>query len=232
MSILVRLQGLDLEIIKLNEKKEQLPQRLKELEKNMSAHDSGINELNERFIDLRTRKSEIEDELELESERLKKSQKKMSAVTNSREYGALQKEIDDIKTANKRREEELLGIEEELIHLTEKTEKLKSEQETLQKEVTAERKSMQQSIDDVESQIKDLEDEKQEVSSKVRPDLLVKYKFLSSKRDGVVVAAVTNGVCSACNMNIPPQIYNELLRSEKIMSCPSCQRLVYALKVE
>ncbi len=232
ISTLVRLQGIDLEIIKLNRKKEELPSRLHELEKNLAEHDAKIQEFNERLVDLRTRRTEIEDELELESERLKKSQQKMSAVTNTREYSALQKEIEDIKSANKRREDELLGIDEEHVLVTEKIESLGTARDVVHSEVVAEQKKLETALSEIDDKVAALHKEKKEVSENVRPDMLAKYTFLSSRRNGVVVAAVTDGVCSACNMNIPPQIYNELLRDEKIMSCPSCQRLVYALRVE
>lgn len=232
ISTLVKLQGIDLEIIKLNQKKEVLPTRLLELEKNLEEHEVQIQELNERLLDLRTRKTEIEDELELESERLKKSQQKMSAVTNTREYSALQKEIEDIKSANKRREDELLGIDEEHILLNEKIESLNAAKKVIGSEVAAEQKKLDAGLSELDEKIEELKKEKETVYGNVPPDMLAKYNFLSSRRKGVVVAAVTDGVCSACNMNIPPQIYNELLRDEKVMSCPSCQRLVYALKVE
>ena len=28
-------------------------------------------------------------------------------------------------------------------------------------------------------------------------------------------------------MNIPPQLYNELQRSEQILCCPNCNRILY-----
>ncbi len=33
-------------------------------------------------------------------------------------------------------------------------------------------------------------------------------------------------------MNIPPQMGNEIIRSDKIHNCPSCQRIVYVKPVE
>ena len=31
-----------------------------------------------------------------------------------------------------------------------------------------------------------------------------------------------------CNIGLPPQLYNIIIRGETIESCPSCQRLIYA----
>jgi len=34
-------------------------------------------------------------------------------------------------------------------------------------------------------------------------------------------------VCSGCNVNLPPQMYNEIQRFDRIRFCPNCQRIVY-----
>ncbi|MEE9535799.1 MAG: C4-type zinc ribbon domain-containing protein, partial [Desulfobacterales bacterium] len=36
-------------------------------------------------------------------------------------------------------------------------------------------------------------------------------------------------VCQGCNVNIPPQLYNELQRFDTLMFCPHCQRIIYPL---
>jgi uncharacterized protein len=38
---------------------------------------------------------------------------------------------------------------------------------------------------------------------------------------------VTGGICQGCYMNIPPQLWNEIIRSEKVNLCPSCQRILH-----
>jgi predicted nucleic acid-binding Zn-ribbon protein len=43
----------------------------------------------------------------------------------------------------------------------------------------------------------------------------------------MAVVEVTGGICQGCYMNIPPQLWNEIIRSEKINLCPSCQRILY-----
>ena len=62
---------------------------------------------------------------------------------------------------------------------------------------------------------------------KVKAALLRKYEQIREKRDGVAMVGVTNGVCLGCYMNVPPQLYNELLREDKLHACPTCNRLLY-----
>ena len=43
---------------------------------------------------------------------------------------------------------------------------------------------------------------------------------LMKQSDGIAIVAVENAVCQGCNMNIPPQMFNELLM-EKVKSRPT-----------
>lgn len=229
---LIRLQGIDLEIRKIRRKKEKLPDRFEALQERVSRKEEGVEDMKEKIGELHKRKIEIEDELELETERMKKSQQKMSAVQNNREYQALNKEIEEIKKANKTREDELLDLLEEIKNLEDAVEEGAKELKKDRKEATAEKKHINAIAEDLERKIDELKKEGEAVEKEVKPDLLAKYRFLAERREGLVVAAVADAVCSACNMNIPPQMYNELLREERIMTCPSCQRLIYALKIQ
>jgi predicted nucleic acid-binding Zn-ribbon protein len=41
------------------------------------------------------------------------------------------------------------------------------------------------------------------------------------------VVAVWKEVCDGCHMSIPPQLYNELQKSNELITCPSCSRIIY-----
>ena len=36
-----------------------------------------------------------------------------------------------------------------------------------------------------------------------------------------------DGICSGCNIAVPPQSFIELQRGQQILSCPNCQRLIF-----
>jgi hypothetical protein len=44
---------------------------------------------------------------------------------------------------------------------------------------------------------------------------------------GIAVAGVMDAVCQVCRMNIPPQLFIELMRMQNILMCPHCQRIIY-----
>ena len=40
------------------------------------------------------------------------------------------------------------------------------------------------------------------------------------------VAIVSNETCLGCRVGIPPQLYIEILKGEKIVACGTCQRIL------
>jgi predicted nucleic acid-binding Zn-ribbon protein len=46
-------------------------------------------------------------------------------------------------------------------------------------------------------------------------------------RDGIAVAEVKNGACSACFMSLRPQMLVELKTTDKMITCESCTRILY-----
>ena len=43
----------------------------------------------------------------------------------------------------------------------------------------------------------------------------------------MAVAEVRNSLCTACNVLLRPQVYNDLRRNDAVMTCENCSRIVY-----
>ncbi|MDZ4224885.1 MAG: C4-type zinc ribbon domain-containing protein, partial [bacterium] len=56
--------------------------------------------------------------------------------------------------------------------------------------------------------------------------VLKKYELVKRRYDDAV-ALVKKGICQGCNMNVPPQFYNEMLKTKDLRECPTCHRLIY-----
>jgi hypothetical protein len=87
----------------------------------------------------------------------------------------------------------------------------------------------------LEEQMKELEAVLAEYKGKdkslrkiVDPSLLSKYDRIKKSKKGLAVAECHDGVCMGCHMHIQPQLYNELVRGDRLIICPSCPRILYA----
>jgi len=43
----------------------------------------------------------------------------------------------------------------------------------------------------------------------------------------MAVAEVREGLCTACNVLLRPQVYNEVRTNEVLLTCENCNRIIY-----
>ena len=52
-------------------------------------------------------------------------------------------------------------------------------------------------------------------------------RLVQRSRDGIAVAEVVNGSCSACFISLRPQVQVEVRRMDSIITCENCTRILY-----
>ncbi len=224
---LVKLQNIDIEsnniksmLESVSEKYNVLDNRLKEFERNIGEKESMIDELKKEY-------RSYESEMEMHISKIEKSKEKLQAVKTNKEYQALLKEIDDLNAMNSKKEDDMIvcleGIEGAENEITGKREEYKE----LSDDIKDEKEVIEQKSKDGAKKLTELEKDWIIISKKMETQLLEKFIKVKEKVGGVGVVAVNNGVCHGCNMNIPPQMYNELQRFDSMKMCPHCQRIIY-----
>ncbi len=228
INILVKLQKIETETdsIKLklsdvSKRLETLDDGLKEFERTIEDQESIINELKKRYRDY---ESDAQMNLELE----KKSQEKLRSVKTNREYQSILKETEDIKAKNSKIEDEMIGC----LDLMDETEKViatkKDEYLQLADSIKNEKVSINQEVEQGKKKLAEFETDRKGVSSMAEPELLKKYFIIKGQNQGgLAVVSVKDAVCHGCNVNLPPQLYNELHRCETLKFCPICHRIIY-----
>ena len=227
IALLRTLQERDLEIQEIKSKTDSLREALVEL---VTMHKVLLGSLEGQRAQLEETRALMRDkEIELESnlDRYNQSKAKLSAVSNTREYNALEREMDALRKMRAQLEEERdslrEAVEESEGDVADKTEKttelegqIKSEESTIKKESAK-----------TKDRIKTLEDERDKLKRDLPKQLVRRYVFISSRRPGPAVVPAVDGVCTGCNMALPPQQYNELFVGQKLIQCSNCQRILY-----
>lgn len=198
----------------------------------LAAREANIAKLTERIDELEKERRMLEVEVADEMVHVKDRQAKMMQVQTGREQTALLKEIEDGKKSVKEKEEKTVAIMEEVEQLTADIEEnknlFKGETELLQEET----EKVKETIAAINKRRKTQETKRIKQAKKIKPQMLRKYDKLRQHRNGLGVVNVLDGVCQGCFMAIPPQQYNLLLRGDKPLDCPTCQRIMYHEAVE
>ncbi|QJA06262.1 hypothetical protein FVE67_05345 [Thermosulfurimonas marina] len=228
---LIRLQELDLKILELDRQREELPAALRAAEAELAEKKSRLEEISRRLEEIDLKRRAEEEELEEEMQRLRKTQTRLMQIRGTREYQALLREMEEIKRANKEREENLLKLMEEQEKLKQEKEALEKEIAEVEKRVAEERTRYEALCGELEAEKKKHLEERTRLLQEIPQTLLRRYEFIRERKGGLAIVAVENGTCGGCHMHIPPQLFNELQRDDKYYECPLCRRLIYYKKI-
>jgi len=227
LSQFVSLQATDLEIDRIDNAIKAEQNSLDERISAMAKREETINGLQEKIDDLRKEARTLEGEVADKMDHVRERQSKMMQVQTGREQTALLKEIEDAKKSAKENEEKILALMESAEGLTtqvaEEKNLLKGEKEL----VTEETEKVRASIETINKDKKVKEVVRKDQAAEIKKNLLKKYDVLRSRRNGLAVVNVIDGVCQGCFMALPPQKFNQLLKGDQILECPSCQRMIY-----
>ena len=138
-----------------------------------------------------------------------------------RETDVLQKQIASFETLIVEKITESEAVEKELEERADEINSLDSKRDTVLSEFDAQ----------VETDRAELE---QESEHRKRAFETVPQRFASvydrlaqRSRDGIAVAEVVNGSCSACFMSLRPQVLLEVKQGTQVVTCESCTRILY-----
>ncbi len=228
---LIQLQELDLKILEIENSMKEIPQELKKLKNQKEELLKKIEELETRIEEKQKQKNLFEEELKEEYNRLKSTQARLVQIRGTREYQFLLREIEEIKKANKQKEEEILQLMQEIDDMEKEKEEYKKNLSEIEKLLAEEEKKYQEFCDKLASQKAELLMKRETLSKKIPGKLLRRYEAIKKKKGGRGIVPVINAVCEGCNMAIPPQLYNELQRDNRYYECPYCKRLIFYKKI-
>lgn len=227
IKILVELQGFDTQIYKLKKIISTKPDEIAELKKGFEDKQKNLNELEERLKNLQLDRKKKEMDLESREANIVKLNEQLFMVKKNEEYAAIQKEINTLKADNSVLEEEIIGILDKIDIEKENIEKEKTSLSGEEKILNEKIKTIEEEIARANKELEGLTAQRNEIALRVDRHILTKYERILLNRDGLAIVSVENEACSGCNLNIPPQVVNEIKMSEKVIVCENCSRILY-----
>jgi len=224
---LVVLQKVDDEIIVLERELENLPKELAELENQEVALAQRMEQLTDKLDILKTQQSRLDSEVEDNTAKIAKSKSKLMMAENTREYHAMMREMDNMEKMNRTREEERIALTEELERQKELYAQAEADSASLKEKLEEYQTNLKTRTAAAKKRLAVLEKQREQACGVVPKPVLGRYEFIRARIRNPVIVSVIDGVCTGCNIQIPPQIFNDLQKGEQIISCPNCQRLTY-----
>ncbi len=225
---LIELQKTDTKLRRLKKAIESAEQRRAGIEQEFERHASSIREIQGKRDAAQTERTSLENQinenktyLERANRNLKNSQNQKEYETAMREADALQKQIAALETKALEKMTESDDVEKILAERGEEINSLETNRGNALADFDAE---VSKNREEFEAESK----KRHDVFITLPPQMAAIYNRLAQRsRDGIAVAEVVNGSCSACFMKLRPQMQVELKTSDRIITCESCTRILY-----
>ncbi len=228
IQFLVKLQQIEIDAGKIQKHIDSVDHRIealeagvKDFEKIIENEKAVISELNQKY-------KAYETDVQINLERISKSKEKLRSVKTNKEYQSSLKEIEDLEAINSKIEDEMLQFLDHIEGAEKKLRDVQSDHSVKVEQANSEKTDILEEADQGQKELLELHASREDIARSIGSELLKKFTETKDKQTNrIAIVAVSNAVCQGCNMNIPPQMYNELHRFDRLENCPYCQRMIY-----
>jgi len=227
LKLLEDLQQVDVELEETEKELAGLPKKLQSLKDDVAIVERLLDSERAQLAEAQSYKAERGAELKAEQDLLQKSKSKMSQVRTSKEYLAIQREFEANRRATGERQDEISKLNEAVDQFQTSIGTHEGELATLLEHVAQEEEETARRIAELNATAELQRQRREQMTSDIRKDILRKYNTIRRRRAGVAVVEASRGVCTGCNMQVPPQLYNIIQRGTSIEQCPNCHRIIY-----
>ncbi len=226
LEALLRLQHHDVRLMDARRKLDEIPRRRQALETAVGQAQAARDQVKKDLEQARLGRRSLEKEVEAFQAEAVKLERQLFDVKTNQEYQAMLHQIGGLKQKRSDAETKILESyerEDGAAKLAAEAEKrvaaeevhLRSEEAALEKEAA----ELNQSIHSIMM-------DREAAKPSIPTALLVRYDRVAKQREGVAVAEVRKDACGECFRALTPQALQEVKRSDAVMACESCGRIL------
>jgi uncharacterized protein len=223
-----RLQSLDKGIADLEREIATLPKHIAQIEKTLDSHLRRLEADRAALAANQKERKQLEDDVKVETQKISKLRDQMLGAKTNEQYRAFQNEITFCETAIRKAEDRNLDLMSESEPLDANVKKAEAALQEEKQQVESEKARARERTAVDQKQLDELKTERQQLVAALKKPAYSAYERIRKKwRGGSAVAEAVGGRCSACQILLRPQFFQELRHSEEMMFCESCGRILF-----
>jgi predicted nucleic acid-binding Zn-ribbon protein len=227
LNLVIRLQDIDHRLADLAHEIAQLPIHIAEIEKKLTSHERKLEADRAALTANQKERKACDVAIQTQEQKISKLKDQMLQAKTNDQYRAFQNEIDFCQNEIRKSEDRILELMSESEPLDKNVKAAESALKAEKAEVEKEKTQARDRTATDQKKAAELNAERSSMVAQVTPATLQRYEKARKARRGIAVAEVVDGRCTQCNMALRLQFFQELKKGDQIMSCESCQRILF-----
>ena len=227
LKAVVEVQELDQQVAGLTVLIDSLPKQIQTLQSQLADFIHTHEERKKRLAANLKERKDLEGDVKVIQEKITKHKDQLYQVKTNEQYRAMLKEIEGEEGYIRKIEDQILEkmIEAEDIqkHVQDAAARLEGEKGRVAAEIKRLQDERHKDLDERER----LQARRKEVAAVHSDSVLTLYERIRTNRPGAAVTVVRDGLCTACNVRLRPQAYNEVRSNNAVLTCENCSRIFF-----
>ena len=226
LQLALRLGAVDRKIAGLETEIATLPKHVGEIERQLEAHTRRLERDRAALTANGRDRKKLEGEIQTNQQKISKLRDQSLGAKNNDQYRAFQNEINFAEGEIRKAEDHIL----ELMEASEPLDKAVTVSEAdLKKQrvhVEGEKKKAIERTAVNKAELLKLNEDRKALATGMTPQFYTEYERIRKKTKNTPISDATDGRCEACRISMRPQIFQDLRRGDRIITCESCGRFL------
>lgn len=223
---LISLQQTDAEIARVSDEVAALPKRVAEIEAKLADAKAAVERAKAAIKADEVSRRKHESDIATLQQKVSKLRDQQLGVKTNQEYRALVHEIEFAEKDIREHEDRILDTMVDSESLEKQVKTAEVELRTQSADVEKEKNEARARTAEDEKLLAGLHARRDQLRSGIGGDILPHYDRVLRLRK-TALAEARDHKCSACQVMLRPQTYNEVRANDRILVCDSCQRILF-----
>lgn len=225
--LVIQLQSLDNRIADLKREIAELPRHIGAIEKTLDGHLRKAEADRAALAANQKDRKRLDGDVQVQQQKISRLKDQMLEAKTNEQYRAFQHEIEYCEGEIRKAEDAILDLMAESEPLEANLRKAEAALKEEKQHVEAEKGKARERTAADQKSLAELFEQRAKIVASIKQPVYSYYERMRKKWHGSAVAEVLDGHCSACQIGLRPQYYQDLRRGEALMNCESCGRIIY-----
>ena len=225
--LVIKVNGLDHRISELEKEIAALPKHIAQIEKALDSHNRKLEADRAALSANQKERKKLEGEIQDREQKISKLRDQTSLAKTNEQYKAFEHEVAFCRDEIRKAEDRILDLMSESEPLEVNVKKAEAELKVEKAQVEAEKNVARERTSTDRKELAEAQQARTEIAAQITSPTMGMYNRARRKTNGSGIAEAAAGRCTACQIQLRPQFFQDLRTGDRPLACENCARILY-----